>query len=147
MSKKNIENIASILMKEIECLLNQIDGVEVSKVVISADYIRVELTIETHESHLLLEYCAEASNVPLQCWAKYRPGSEKAISNPAKALGYRYSSKSREGQPGEVIYYFALLGAFLSRRMFESGNLSGDEKKRLSKLFEAVDKSINKELY
>lgn len=130
-------------MKEIECLLNQIDGVEVSKVVSSTGFMRIALTIETHESHLLLEYCAQAANVPLLCWANHRPGSEEAISNPAKALSYRYSRgpKGRDDKPGEAMYYFALLGSFLSRLMYESCTLSSDEKQRLIKIFEAASKS------
>lgn len=64
-----------------------------------------------------------------------------AKSNPAKALRYRYQTTSSSEESGEALEYISLLGVFIAWEMYRAGEISGDEEKRVSKLFNACSKS------
>ncbi len=128
-------------LKEIENLLNILNGVTVVEASGTKDRLHILLTIESHESHLMLVHCGEAANVRFHCNTMYAPGSEEANSNPARALLYRYHANSPKDKPGKALDDFNWLGAFLVCTMYRAGDISGNEEKRLAKVFNAVSKS------
>lgn len=135
-----IEN-PDVVLKTITQLLNSLEGVCVLKVAGELTSTRIELTIETHESHLILEYCADASNVPLHCWSHFEPSSKEAQSNPALALRYRYHVVSENEDPELALDNLCMLGAFLTWTMYKMGIISGNKEKQLVKVFNACSRS------
>jgi len=135
-----IENPDNVL-KEIEYILNLLQGVHVLDIAGSLTSTRIDLTIESHESHLILEHCAEASNVPLHCWAHFEPGSKEAISNPALALRYSYRIVSENGNSDQALDDLCMLGAFLTWTIYKVGIISGNKEKQLVKVFNASSRS------
>ena len=128
-------------LNRIKALLEMLEDITVLDVAGTIDTPRIELRVESHQSHLLLVYCSEAANVHFDCWTQCKPWSDEAKSNPAKFLRYCYTANSQDNEPGEALESFNLLGAFLVWSMFEMKIIPASEEKKLVKKFNACSRS------
>lgn len=105
MPRKTIEDVAN--------LLNRLEKVKVIRWSGNEDFVRIELTVASFESLLVLNHIAEAVNANFDSWAQHAPDSKEAKDDPARAIHYRISIQGEEAANGKVLEAIGYFGCHL----------------------------------
>jgi len=121
------------LVVEIKALLQRLPTVEVLATRVTRTHCWIPLTLASWESLLILQSCAEASNVLFHGWARHEPGSPEAVSDAARAIMYEYRVESAGTEA--LRERLESLGTFLVWRLHVSDLIATPDANRLLDMF------------
>lgn len=101
--------------------------------VAGGQFSRIEFTVSSSYTRLLLHFCAEAANIGIHSWANCRPSDLDDAADIDSHLVYRLSFKSADDSN--------VFGAHLVWEMNRCKILNSDEEKSFAKIFRAVSRS------